>query len=389
MHSTRTPIRSRWGVTVGLSLAMLASACGNDATKTAEPSSTSSSSASSSPSAGGEVSAAVTLDELCKSDYSDVKAPAGFTAGLVTDVGTVTDGSFNQFAYEGLKAAEKCFGIKTDFIETANQADYNNNLTTILSSKPDVVISTGFLLADATLTFATKNPDTKFVGIDQFQASYPDNYVGILFREDQGGYLAGALAGLLTESNTIGVVAGREDVPPVVRYVNGYEAGAKSVNPDIQVLKVYNSSFDDPAKGASDATQMLGEGADVIFGAGGITGSGGVRAAAEAGSWAIGVDQDQYATIFGSGSAKGADRIASSAVKRVDLGVFSQIAAAIRGDFKGGVFQLTAENDGITYAPAHDAKVPADVSQKLEEVRKGLADGSIDTTVDPITGQPK
>ncbi|MGI8700336.1 MAG: BMP family lipoprotein [Nocardioidaceae bacterium] len=390
MHSTRIPTRFRWQIAAGLSMAMFAAACGNDAPQSAAPGGSSTGAAASSSSGGGGgVAAAVTLDELCQSDYSDVKAPEGFKAGLVTDVGTVNDGSFNQFAYEGLKAAEKCFGIQTDFIETANQADYNNNLTTILSGKPDVVVTTGFLLADATLTFAKDNPDTKWIGIDQFQEMYPDNYVGILFREDQGGYLAGALAGLLTKSNVVGVVAGREDVPPVVRYVNGYEAGAKSVNPDVEVLRVYNSSFDDPAKGASDARQMLGEGADVIFGAGGITGSGGVRAAAESGAWAIGVDQDQYATIFGSGSAQGSDRIASSAVKRVDLGVFSQIAAAIRGDFKGGVFQLTAANDGITYAPPHDAKVPDEVSQQLEQIRQGLADGSIDTTVDPITGQPK
>lgn len=399
MDSTGILFRTRWGMVIGLALTLVAAGCGNDPEQTAEPAAgggTSSSAApapsSAAPAPSGDaepVATAVTLEELCQSDFSDVQAPGDFKAGLVTDVGTVNDGSFNQFAYEGLIAAQDCFGIETDFIETANQADYNNNLTTILSSNPDVVVTTGFLLADATLKFAKDNPKTNWVGIDQFQESYPDNYLGILFREDQGGYLAGALAGLLTESNVVGVVAGREDVPPVVRYVNGYEAGAKSVNPDVEVLRVYNSSFDDPAKGASDAKQMLGEGADVIFGAGGITGSGGVRAAAEAGEWAIGVDQDQYNTIFGGGSAKGADRIASSAVKRVDLGVFTQIAEAIRGDFKGGVFQLTAENDGITYAPPHDANIPAEVSQQLEQIRQGLADGSIDTQVDPITGQPK
>ncbi len=390
MDQRGSSTRLGWLLAAGLATTMLVSACGNDdPAPTDEAGDSPSSSAAPSPKENAEpVEAAVTLDELCASDFADVEAPADFKAGLVTDVGTVNDGSFNQFAYEGLKAAETCFGIETDFIETANQADYNNNLSTILSSEPDVVITTGFLLADATLRYAEDNPDVGWVGIDQFQEDYPDNYVGILFREDQGGYLAGALAGLLTESNIIGVVAGREDVPPVVRYVNGYEAGAKSVNPDIEVLRVYNASFDDPAKGASDAKQMIGEGADVIFGAGGITGSGGVRAAAEAGSWAIGVDQDQYATIFGGGTAQGADRIASSAVKRVDLGVFTQIAAAIMGDFKGGVFQLTAENDGITYAPAHDADVSAEILAQLEEIRVGLADGSIETGVDPITGQP-
>lgn len=382
---------SRWMLAAILVMALLAAACGGDDDTTASPDddgaeTVETTTAQEDPGEG--VAAAVTLEDLCETEYADVDAPEGFNAGLVTDVGTVDDGSFNQFAYEGLIGAEECFGIEVSFIETANQADYNNNLQTILANEPNVVVTTGFLLADATREFAESNPDVDWVGIDQFHEDYPENYVGILFREDQGGYLAGALAGMLTESNVIGVVAGRDDVPPVVRYVNGYRAGAESVNPDVTVLEIYNESFDDPAKGASDAQQMLGEGADVIFGAGGITGSGGVRAAAEAGVWAIGVDQDQYFTIFGGGSAPGADRIASSAIKRVDLGVMDQIAEVIRSSFEGGVFQLTAENDGITYAPFHDAAVPEDVRVRLEEIRAGLADGSIDTGVDPVTGEP-
>lgn len=381
---------SRWMLAVMLAMTLLVTACGGADETTTSPgddeAGTDETAAQGEPGEG--VAAAVTLEELCETEYADVDAPEGFHAGLVTDVGTVDDGSFNQFAYEGLIAAEECFGIETSFIETANQADYNNNLQTILANDPAVVVTTGFLLADATREFAESNPDVAWVGIDQFHEDYPENYVGILFREDQGGYLAGALAGMLTESNVIGVVAGRDDVPPVVRYVNGYRAGAESVNPDVAVLEIYNESFDDPAKGASDARQMLGEGADVIFGAGGVTGSGGVRAAAEAEAWGIGVDQDQYFTIFGGGSAPGADRIASSAVKRVDLGVMDQIAENIRDSFDGGVFQLTAENDGITYAPFHDAAVPEDVKVRLEEIRAGLADGSIDTGVDPVTGEP-
>ncbi len=332
--------------------------------------------------------AAVDLGELCESEYGDVEAPEGFSVGLVTDIGSVDDGTFNQFAYDGLIAAEECFGIETNFIETTSQADYANNLSTILSDQPDAVVTVGFLLADATLETANANPETKFIGVDQFQEEFPDNYSGILFREDQGGYLAGAMAGLLTESNVVGVIGGLQSVPPVVRYVNGFEQGALAVNPDVQVLQVYNDSFTDPAGGASDAQQMLGEGADVIFGAGGQTGSGGVRAAAEGGAWGIGVDQDEYFTTFSGGSAPGADRLATSAVKRVDLGVFEQIAAAIQDEFTGGVFELTAENGGITYAPFHDAEVPEEVATQLEEIRAGLADGSIDTGVDPVTGEP-
>jgi len=337
---------------------------------------------------GDTASAAVSLADVCASEYADVEVPEGFSVGLVTDIGRVNDGTFNQYAFEGMQADEECFGIETNFIETSSEADYARNLETILASDPDVVVTVGFLLATDTLAAAEANPETFFIGVDQFQPEYPDNYVGILFREDQGGFLAGAMAGLLTESGVVGVVGGREDVPPVVRFVNGFEQGAKSIDESINVLSVFLPSFTDPAAGASAAQQFLGEGADVIFGAGGLTGSGAVRAATDAGVFGIGVDQDEYFTTYEGGEAPGAEFLATSAIKRVDLGVFSQIAAAVQGDFSGGIFELNAENNGITYAPFHDADVPEEAATQIEEIRAGLADGSIDTGVDPVTGLP-
>jgi basic membrane protein A len=317
-----------------------------------------------------------------------VEAPEDFTVRLVTDIGKVDDRTFNQYAYEGMKAAEDCFGFETSFIETVSEADYAKNIATTLEGGPDVVITVGFLLATDTLAAANANAGTNFIGIDQFQADFPENYVGVLFNEDEGGYLAGVLAASLSETGTIGVVGGREDVPPVVKLVNGYKAGAESVNPDINVLSVYNESFNDPAKGESDADQFIGEGADVIFGAGGKTGSAGVQKAAQSGIWGIGVDQDEYFSTFQEGAAPGAEHLASSAVKRVDLGVFTEIVAILDGTFEGGIFALTAANGGITYAPFHDADIPDDVAATLEETRKGLADGTIKTGLDPVTGLP-
>ncbi|MGH9233546.1 MAG: BMP family lipoprotein [Acidimicrobiales bacterium] len=339
--------------------------------------------------AGATEGALVSLEDECEAAQADgVEAPEGFRVNLVTDIGRIDDGTFNQFAYEGMTAAEECFGFETSYIETVSEADYATNIATTLSDQPDVVITNGFLLATDTLAAAEDNTDVNFIGIDQFQEEFPPNYVGMLFREDQGGYLAGVLAASLSESGVIGVVGGREDVPPVVRFVNAYEAGAKSINPDIRVLSVYNESFTTPDKGASDAAQFIGEGADVIFGAGGQTGSGGVAAAAEQGVWGIGVDQDEYFTTFNGGDAAGSEYLATSAMKRVDLAVFRNIVAAIQGEFEGGVYTLDAANDGITYAPFHDAEIPDDVAATLEETRQGLADGSIDTGVDPVTGLP-
>jgi basic membrane lipoprotein Med (substrate-binding protein (PBP1-ABC) superfamily) len=269
-----------------------------------------------------------------------------------------------------------------------SEADYSTNISTSLSENPNVLITNGFLLATDTLAAAEANPDVDFIGIDQFQEEAPENYVFVQFREDQAGYLAGVMAASLSESGVIGVVGGREDVPPVVRLVNAYETGAQSVNPDIRVLKVYNESFTTPDKGASDAAQFIGEGADVIFGAGGQTGSGGVSAATEQGLWGIGVDQDEYFTTFNGGDAPGSEFLATSAIKRVDLAVFRNIVASMTDEFEGGMYTLEAANDGITYAPFHDADIPDDVADLLEETRQGLADGDIDTGVDPVTGLP-
>ncbi len=188
----------------------------------------------------------------------------------------------------------------------------------------------------------------------------------MLFREDQGGFLAGAMAALLTESGVVGVVGGREDVPPVVRFVNGYSRAriiAEQTARTSTRLSVYNQSFTDHAEGRSDAEQFLGEGADVIFGAGGQTGSGGVTAAAEAGAWAIGVDQDEYFTTFERRQRAGVGPPGDSRHEaRRPRRLHATSPTRSPGTFESGIFTLDAANDGITYAPFHDADIPDDVA---------------------------
>ena len=370
-----------------LALGLLTAACGDDDDDTSTEDTEATDEGGSD--GGEEASGQLNLDDLCQeAKDAGVEAPDGFTVRLVTDIGKVDDGTFNQYAYEGFKAAEECFGFESSYIETASEADYEKNINTSLEGDPDIIVTVGFLITDETKAAAEANPDVSWIGVDQFLPQYPSNMVGIQYNEDEGGYLAGVMAASLSESGIIGVVGGLESVPPVVKLVNGYEAGAKSVNPDITVLKIYNDSFYTPDKGASDANQFIGEGADVIFGAGGPTGSGGVSAATAQGVWGIGVDQDEYFTTFDGGSAPGADKLATSAIKRVDYGVFAQILNVLEGDFKGGIFILTAENGGIGYAPPHDADIPEEVSALMEETRQGLADGSIKTGLDPVTGKP-
>ncbi len=251
-----------------------------------------------------------------------------------------------------------------------------------------MLITVGFLLTDATAAAAEANPDVSFIGVDQFLPEYPANMAGEQFAEDQSGYVAGVLAANLDESGVIGVIGGLESVPPVVKFVNGYTAGATATNPDIKVLSIYNDSFTDPAKGASDANQFIGEGADVIFGAGGQTGSGGVAAAAEQGVWGIGVDQDEYYTTFAGGTAPGSDHLASSAMKRVDLATFELIASAVQGQFEQGLFVGDATNNMIALAPSHDAAVPQEAIDAANAALAGLADGSITTGLCGIDGLP-
>ena len=386
-------IKSKKLLAVGVIAALGLAACGSDddsgseSTDAPTEATDAPTEATDAPATGdGESVAFLTLEDECAS-YDGLQAPEDFRVNLVTDIGKVDDGTFNQFAFEGMEAAAECFGIaNTSFIETVSEADYAANIATSLENDPNAVITVGFLITTDTEEAATANPDVDFIGIDQFLEEYPANMAGVVFNEDESGYIAGVLAASLSESGVIGVVAGREDVPPVVKFVNGYTAGAQSVNPDIRVLSIYNESFTDIAKGASDAAQFIGEGADVIFGAGGQTGSGGIAAAAEAGVWAIGVDQDEYFTTFASGSAPGSEYLASSAVKRVDIATFRLIADSIQDQFEGGLVVGTAANDLITYAEAHDADIPAEVTAAVEAARVGLADGSITTGICGIDG---
>jgi len=245
-----------------------------------------------------------------------------------------------------------------------------------------VVITVGFMLGDATKKIAQKYPQVHFAIVDFAYDPPVANIVGLLFGEDQAGFLAGALAGSVTKSKTVGMVAGA-DLPPVVRFRKGYEAGVKHVCSQCEILGVYIDSFTDPARGKTAALSQIDEGADVIFGGGGATGSGAILGAAQAGAWVIGVDQDEYLTTFKQGEAQGANKLLSSAMKRVDNAVYGVIKMAVDGTFKGGTQVLDASNDGIGLAPFHATEnaIPDAVKAKLQELAAGLKAGTIKTGI--------
>jgi basic membrane protein A len=302
--------------------------------------------------------------------------------GLVTDVGKVDDRTFNESAYKGLMRAVRELGLQSAFIETQQPADYEKNIEQFVAEGYQLIITVGFMLGDATKKMAQKYPHVSFAIVDFAYSPSVENILGLVFAEDQAGFLVGALAGLMTKKKTVGMVAGVE-IPPVIRFRKGYEAGVKHVCPPCTVLGVYIDSFTDPARGKTAALSQIDEGADVIFGGGGITGSGAILGAAQAGVWVIGVDQDEYETTFKQGGAKGANKVLSSAMKRVDNAVYGAVKRAVEGTFKGGTALFDATNDGVGLAPFHaaDPAISDAVKTRLQEIAASLKAGNLKTGV--------
>ena len=191
---------------------------------------------------------------------------ADIKIGLVTDVGRVNDRSFNQSAWQGvLEACEQLGGEEgkdCKYIETRDAKDYADNIGQFVEAEFDVVVSVGFALGEATAAAAAENPETFFIGVDQFQGEPQPNLAGLIFNEDQSGFLAGALAANLTQSGTIASVLGTDLVPPVVAFGEGFIAGAKHIKPDVNVITTYHpgeisQAFTDPEWGAATTLSLI------------------------------------------------------------------------------------------------------------------------------------
>jgi len=301
--------------------------------------------------------------------------------GLVPDVTGVDDMSFNWSAYQGLLRAESELGVLgTVYTPTgATLSEYESALQDCITDSNDLCVAVGFGLADATLNKANAEPGTKFAIVDYVYSSYPSNLRGLDFASDEAGYLAGTLAGMMSESDVIGAVGGMQ-IPPVEAYVDAYETAAGCFNPDVTVLIDYVGYFDKPGLGAESAQDMISQGADVIFGVGGETGTGAVVTSTQSGEWAIGVDADQWLSVFGSGTESGSEKLLSSAVKRIDNAVFDTISDVVSDTFTSGTVVYDLALDGVGLASFHeaDASVPLRVRRILDSVERGIVDGNID-----------
>jgi basic membrane protein A len=312
--------------------------------------------------------------------------------GLVTQVGGLDDRGYNQDSWAALRQA-KDNGLVHLIrnIETVDSRDYPKNIQTFADADYDIIVTVGYDQGAPTVAEANAYPEVLFIGVDQPSADFvaegdttPINYVGLVFPEDQAGFLAGALAAMMSQTHKIGAICGTDSNPSIWRFGEGFRAGAAYLEEQMgltaEVMVVYHNdvaydrSVSDPTWGAEAANSLIDQGADVIFGAGGQTGNGAVTAAAARGVYAIGVNTDQYYL-----SPEASSRMLSSAVKLIRPAVYESLRAAVEGDFPGG-----GDFDGAAgYAPFHDLdeQVPEDVRTEMERIYNGLLDESITTGV--------
>jgi basic membrane protein A len=319
--------------------------------------------------------------------------------GQVTDVGKVTDKSFNQSTWEALQQAKEDGLVQlVQYIETSDSKDYLKNMQTFGDGGFDIIVTTGFNAGEASIEAAKTYPDIIFFAVDQPAFLFtpagettPANFTGVAYQEDKSGFLVGALAAMMSQSHSIGGIAGCSFIPPVWRFGEGYKAGAAYADANFAALAgtttevnvVYHDDvgiekcFTDPEWGKTTAASMLDKGTDVIFGIGGTTGNAGVVESTARGKFGIGVDKDQYFELI-----EAQPYMLSSAMKNMKLDVYNLIKMAVEGTAPGGTDY--AGTNG--YAPYHDTEsiIPDDVKAMMETIYAGLLDGSILTNVPPV-----
>jgi basic membrane protein A and related proteins len=293
-----------------------------------------------------------------------------FKVGVVTDIGGLNDHGFNHLAYLGLLRAEKELGIQGRVLTSSSGADYLPNLTTLARDGYNLIVPVGFLMAQATDQVAKGFPNSKFAMVDSDatqEPGDPKNIEGLLFEEQQAGYLAGYLAGLYAKQHgykTISSVGGQK-IPPVDHYIAGYQAGAKAADPGIQTLNNYSQDFTDQTKCKEAALNQIAQGSKVVFQVAGGCGLGALSAAQQKGVQGIGVDADQ--AYLGS-------YILTSAEKKVDVAVFNAIKAAMHGQFTaGGNVTNNIANGGIGYGKIGPAgtQFSSQIAKIYDEIKSG------------------
>jgi basic membrane protein A len=318
----------------------------------------------------GSSSTTTTTGAAAGTTTSGSTSASNFKVGLVTDIGGLNDRSFNHLSFVGLTQAEQQLGIKGRVLTSSSGADYLPNLTTLAHEGYNLVISVGFLMADATDSVAKQFPSVKFAMVDSdatAEAGHPKNIEGLLFEEQQAGYLAGYLAGLYAKEHGYKIVSsvGGMKIPPVDHYIAGYQAGAKAADPGITTVNGYSQDFTDQTKCKQVALNQIAQGSKVVFQVAGGCGLGALSAAQQHGLQGIGVDADQG--YLGS-------YILTSAEKKVNLAVFDAINAALHGQFDAGANRTyNVVNAGVGYGKIGPAglKFAPQIAKIYDEIKSG------------------
>ncbi|MFJ5562180.1 BMP family lipoprotein [Lysinibacillus xylanilyticus] len=306
-----------------------------------------------------------------------------FSVAMVTDVGGVDDKSFNQSAWEGVQTYGKEHSLEKgdggfDYLQSKTDADYETNLNNLLRRDFDLVYGIGFMMADAVDAVASENPEKHFALIDAEVKA--DNVVNVLFKEQEGAFLAGVAAAKMSKSGKIGFVGG-VDIPVINRFEAGFFEGAKAVNPDIEIQSKYTGAFDKADLGKITANSMYSSGVDVIFHAAGATGNGVFSEAKErkkkdpkANVWVIGVDADQYE----EGKVDDKTNVTlTSMLKGVNKAVIDISNKAKNGEFPGGkTLTYGLAEDGVKLADSRGS-IPEDVQKVIDEYKEKIAKGEI------------
>lgn len=300
---------------------------------------------------------------------------SGVRVGLVFDVGGRGDKSFNDSAFAGLERAEAELGVGGAYLEPASTEDREAALRLFAAQGVDLVIGVGFMFSSDVDEVARAYPRVRFACVDYApRGPVPPNVAGLAFREEEGAYLVGGAAGLLTKTKHVGFVGGMT-IPLIRKFEAGYGAGVRAVCPACEVHAGYAGAspeaFKDPAKGKLLAKAEIGAGADVLFHASGSTGHGVFEGAREGGALAIGVDADQWDEMPGV--------VATSMIKRVDVAVLTVIGDVAAGRFSGGMRQLGLAEHGVDWVHegAHAAKLPAEIVREVERLRADVVSGRV------------
>lgn len=297
--------------------------------------------------------------------------------GLVFDVGGRGDKSFNDQAYAGLERAGKELGIVFRTLETGEGADREAAMRQLAAGDAGLIFGVGFLFTDDIRKLAVEFPDKKFACVDYTVNpgdALPANLVALKFKEEEGSFLVGALAGLLTTTGKVGFVGGMQ-IPLIKKFEAGYVAGVRAVNPTARVIIKYagttGSAFKDPTKGKELALSEYAQGADIIYHASGSTGLGVFEAAREQGRMAIGVDSDQH--------DEAPEIMLTSMVKRVDIAVFDTIRETVEGKWSGGIQVFGLAEEGVTwvYDERNKARIPDRARATVDSLRAEIIAGRI------------